>query len=280
MITARLFGRLGNQMFQFAAAHALARRVGTQAALDPREVLARGEGVLTDVFDLPVVAPGHLPPPRGARLRYLAWRRLGLAPRFRRERGLGYNPAFETWGDGSYLHGYWQSERYFAEVAGEIRAAFRFPEPSAPEVAEMAARITAGPAVSLHVRRGDYVALAAHTLCDPAYYAAALERLLPTLDTPPTVYVFSDDPAWARENLPLPVDRVVVDFGGRVPDFEDMRLMALCDHHIIANSSFSWWGAWLNPSATKQVFAPARWFGNPKLSNPDILPPGWTRVAP
>ncbi|MGR3622580.1 alpha-1,2-fucosyltransferase [Pseudophaeobacter sp.] len=281
MITARLHGRLGNQMFQYAAARALAHRLQTSTALDSRGAERRGEGVLTRVFDLPLSPPEQLPPlKQDAPLRYAAWRGLGLAPRFRRERGLGYNSDFENWGDGSYLHGYWQSEKYFAAISDQIRRDFTFPEFSNTQNAEMAARIREDAAISLHVRRGDYVALAAHVLCDQAYYEAALAPVLDGFADNATVYVFSDDPDWAKANLPLPCTKVVVDFNGPDTDFEDMRLMSLCQHNIIANSSFSWWAAWLNANPHKRVAGPTSWFGDPKLSNPDILPESWLKISP
>ncbi|ANP36939.1 alpha-1,2-fucosyltransferase [Phaeobacter gallaeciensis] len=279
MITARLHGRLGNQMFQYAAARALAERLGVAVALDSREAVRRCEGVLTRVFDLDLTDPAPLPPlKKEAPLRYALWRAFGSAPTFRRERGLGYNADFATWGDDSYLHGYWQSEKYFAAIADRIRADFSFPEFTNTQNADMAARIQGSNAISLHVRRGDYVALAAHVLCDQAYYEAALARVLEGLEGTPTVFVFSDDPDWAKENLPLPCEKVVVDFNGPDTDFEDMRLMTLCQHNIIANSSFSWWAAWLNQNPEKRVTGPAQWFGDPKLSNPDILPDSWHRI--
>ena len=279
MIVTRLNGRLGNQMFQYAAARGLAERLGVPVALDTREVTARGEGVLTRVFDLEIAAPDHLPPARKARpLAYLAWRVAGGRPPFRREQGLGYNVAIEGYGDGSYLHGYWQSERYFDHIADRIRRDFAFPRIADTRNAEMAERIGKTDAVSLHVRRGDYVALDAHGLCNQAYYESALARIIEGMQAEPTVFVFSDDPDWARENLPLPCRKVVVDFNAGAADFEDMRLMSLCDHNIIANSSFSWWGAWLNTNPAKRVAGPARWFGDAGLQNPDILPPDWLRI--
>jgi len=279
MITARLHGRLGNQMFQYAAARALAERLGTSVAIDTREATQRSEGVLTRVFDLDLAAPDALPPLKSdAPLHYALWRSFGSRPKFRRERGLGYNADFEAWGDDTYLHGYWQSEKYFADIADRIRADFTFPEISNRQNAEMADRIQNSHAISLHVRRGDYLALAAHVLCDQAYYEAALNRIMGDLPGTPTVYVFSDDPDWAKQNLPLPCEKVVVDFNGPETDYEDMRLMTLCQHNIIANSSFSWWAAWLNPNPQKRVTGPAQWFGNPKLHNPDILPDSWHRI--
>ncbi|WP_146347077.1 alpha-1,2-fucosyltransferase [Phaeobacter marinintestinus] len=280
MITTRLHGRLGNQMFQYAAAAGLAARLGTGIALDPRDALRKGDGVLTRVFNLSVSDPAALPPTRHENLlRYAVWRYGGGSPAYRRERGLGYNPAFEAWSDDTYLHGYWQTERYFAHIADDIRAAFAFPDVSTPQNAEMANRIRDTTAIALHVRRGDYVALDAHVLCDQAYYEAALDHILNGLEGTPTVFVFSDDPQWAKDNLPLPVDKIVVDFNGPETDFEDMRLMSLCQHNIIANSSFSWWAAWLNATPDKRIAGPASWFADPKLQNPDILPLDWIRIT-
>jgi len=283
MIFTRLHGRLGNQMFQYAAARALATQRGTQVALDARGALARGEGVLTRVFDLPLADPVGLPPARhAAPLRYAAWRILGRDPVFHREQGLGYNRQIKQWEDNSYLHGYWQSERYFHHIAADIRKDFTFPPISNQQNADMAGRIAQGLSVSLHVRRGDYLTLGAHVLCGQTYYEAALATVLEGLeglDRDPTVYVFSDDPGWAKDNLPLPCKKTVVDFNGPSTDFEDMRLMSLCQHNIIGNSSFSWWAAWLNANAGKRVAGPAKWFGDPKLSNPDILPPEWLKIT-
>ncbi|UWR90359.1 alpha-1,2-fucosyltransferase [Phaeobacter inhibens] len=284
MIITRLHGRLGNQMFQYAAGRALADRLGVSLTLDSRGAELRGEGVLTRVFDLDLATPDILPPLRQrAPLGYALWRglgqHLGTGPKLRREVGLGYNPDFVDWSDNSYLHGYWQSERYFAQSAERIRRDFTFPEYSNQQNAEMAARIGETNAISLHVRRGDYLTLAAHVLCDQAYYEAALAQVLDGLEGQPTVYVFSDDPQWAKENLPLPCDKVVVDFNGADTDYEDMRLMSLCKHNIIGNSSFSWWAAWLNQTPDRRIAGPAKWFGDPKLNNPDILPPGWLRIS-
>ena len=280
MIYSRLHGGLGNQMFQYAAAAQLAARLGVEVALDPRRALAKGQGELTTVFDLPVVPPPSLPPDRDERmLGYLLWRLFGRRPVLRREMGLGYDPAFETWGDESYLHGYWQSQKYFADIEDRLREDFVMTPPMSAENAEMAQRIAAGPSVALHVRRGDYVALGATAVCDQAYYDAALKAVTDGLTEAPTVFVFSDDPGWARDNLAVPFEKVVVDLNGREMAHEDMRLMSLCQHNVIANSTFSWWSAWLNRNPQKRVAAPSRWFANTHQSNPDILPESWIRIG-
>ena len=279
LIFTRLHGRLGNQMFQYAAAVGLADRLGVPVALDPRVALHKNEGVLTRVFDLPAEIPNHLPPVRhDALLAYMVWRLSGRSPKFQRERGLSYNNAFEHWADDTYLHGYWQSERYFSHAANRVRKDFTFPAKMSAANAEMAARITAATSISLHVRRGDYLTGGAHGVCDQAYYDTALARIAAALPSPPTVFVFSDDPDWARQNLPMEFEKVVVDFNGAGADFEDMRLMSLCEHNITANSSFSWWGAWLNANPSKLVAAPSQWFADSKLKNGDILPASWLPI--
>lgn len=205
-------------------------------------------------------------------LPYALWRTFGRNPKFQRERGLGVNPEFFRWSDNGYLHGYWQSEQFFAEIAGHICEFFRpVPAPSS-ENAEIAKRIAVSTSISLHVRRGDYLALGAYGVCSEAYYNAALDVIASGLENTPTVFVFSDDPQWAHDNLPLPFEKVVVDINGPTTDYEDLRLMSLCQHNIIANNSFSWWGAWLNQNPSKSVAAPAPWFAAKGMENPDIPP--------
>lgn len=267
-------------MFQYAAARGLAELRNTGVALDSRTAIHKGEGTLERVFDLELGAHAKLPPAKHQRpFAYAMWRQFGANPVFQRERGQGYNPAFEKFPDNSYLHGYWQCERYFAHISDEIRRAFTFKTPPSPENLSMAKQISDSNAISLHVRRGDYVTLDAHGVCSQAYYLAALEKLAPFLKGEPTIYVFSDDPQWSKDNLKLPYQKKVVDINGPEGDYEDMRLMSQCQHNIIANSSFSWWAAWLNQSPDRLVVGPARWFANPALKNPDILPSDWLGVS-
>lgn len=287
MIYARLAGGLGNQMFQYAAARALAMRVGTEVVLDLRDL---GKGPRHAVFGLDrfsiqarIGSEADLPPGRSTPLRNMLWRTFGTSPRFLRERGLAFNDAVLDAGDDVYLHGYWQSERYFADAADRLRHEFSIP--SAPGVGTarmMDAILSADTSVSVHLRRGDYVSTpggrASHGVCDHAYYARALERLRPEVGQALHAFVFSDDPVWARENLRLDCEMTLVDVNDALSAHDDLRLMASCRHHIIANSTFSWWGAWLDPRPDKVVVAPRQWFSDSRLQNPDILPTSWTAV--
>jgi len=158
------------------------------------------------------------------------------------------------------LEGYFQSEKYFKDFEGSIKKEFVFKKTPVREV-------PAG-VCSIHVRRRDYLELKDHhPLCSRDYYLKAMS-LIPSYK----YMIFSDDPLWCRENF----NQVNVEvISGNTAD-EDLQLMAMCDNHIIANSSFSWWGAWLGYNDNKKVIAPSRWFGSAKpLDTSDIYCKGW-----
>lgn len=284
MIAVRIRGGLGNQLFQYAAGRACALRLGTELALDLRDwrkpqPYAFGLGH----FRIRTVEPPPLPPARGdGPAAAVAWALSRPRMRSYRERTLGYDPGIEQVRDNTLLKGYWQSERYFADHAETIRAELAFAEPPEGETARLLEEIAALPAVSLHVRRGDYVSNArynaAHGTTGLDFYRRAMERIAAEMAEEPVVFAFSDDPDWVRENLALPFEIRFVTHNTAETAHEDMRLMAACRHHVIANSTFSWWGAWLNPSPTKIVYAPRRWFADPGKVNPDITPEGWHRL--
>ncbi|MBU9698238.1 alpha-1,2-fucosyltransferase [Rhodobacteraceae bacterium HSP-20] len=288
MIHVRLAGGLGNQLFQYAAGRALALRRGTGLLLDTRE-LGRG-GPAHSVYGLHhfaiearIARDADLPPDRSRPLAHLLWRRFGRNPRFLRERGLGLNSAVLDAPDGTYLHGYFQSEAYFSDALPALRHELSIVTAPSAENAGWLARIAAdGDAVSLHMRRGDYVSDAkgatTHGTCDAAHYRRAIAALTERTGRTPSLYVFSDDPDWVRTNLDLGLPMHVPGHNGPDVPHEDLRLMSACRHHIIANSTFSWWAAWLDPRPDAITIAPRRWFANPSLSNPDILPARWIAV--
>ncbi|WP_419910948.1 alpha-1,2-fucosyltransferase [Hoeflea sp.] len=224
-----------------------------------------------------------LPPGKHQRLRYAIWRGLKLPPRIVRQRGHGFDPKITALGGSVYLHGYWQSERYFADFADHIRRELTVRHAPDERNEGLLRQIGEEPSISLHIRRGDYVsnpkANAFHGTCSLDYYRRAAKLVADQTDKKPIFYVFSDEPDWAAANLKLPFDIRIVDHNGPERNYEDMRLMSACKHHVIANSSFSWWGAWLNPSQDKIVVAPQRWFADPAMSNPDILPDEWQTLA-
>ncbi len=266
-------GRLGNQMFQLSALIGMASRCGTVLRI-PRENTESGfarfrdaaTGVETDlhcelreVFALP---EGWFVP------------RSDILPRIRYRYGephFHFDPEAMNVIAGTALQGYFQSPRYFEHTAEAVRRAFQFRPEIQRAAEELRRRMHGGlPIVAVHVRRGDYVALAdRHPVLGAEHYRRALtiacggERC--------QVWIFSDDPEGCRDAFP----------GCRVLEAGDrsvaLCLMSLCDHFVIANSSFSWWGAWLGDHGRSRVVAPRQWFG-PALSRHrthDLLPPSW-----
>ena len=136
-------------------------------------------------------------------------------------------------------------------------------------------------AVSLHIRRGDYVSNPVtnnyHGTCSLAYYKKAVLLLKEKIENP-SFFIFSDDLLWARENLDFINDMTFIDLDKSIPDHEEMHLMSQCKHNIIANSSFSWWGAWLNENSDKIVIAPKKWFSDNTINTEDLIPAKWMRI--
>lgn len=180
-----------------------------------------------------------------------------------------------------YFKGFYQSERFFADIKDEVREAFTFDKRNANvQSLQMLDKIASDPnAISLHIRRGDYL-LPKHwettgSVCQLPYYQNAIAEISRRVNQP-SYYVFSDDLAWVKENLSLE-NAVYIDWNRDADSWQDMMLMSQCHHHIICNSTFSWWGAWLNPREDKIVIAPNRWFQH--CETPAIYPAGWLKVA-
>jgi hypothetical protein len=205
-----------------------------------------------------------------------------------KEAGLAYDEQVLAAKGQLYLDGYWQSERYFVAAAEAIRRDFSFKTPPTAENQKLLDRIKATQAVSLHVRRGDFAhnqnTNAIHGVCSPAYYAQAVETIAKSVRNP-LFFVFSDEIDWVKEAGFVTHPAVFVSHNQAANSWEDLRLMSQCRHHIIANSTFSWWGAWLNPDPAKIVIAPRHWF-NPEsawyqqhnVGANDIVPQTWLRI--
>jgi hypothetical protein len=179
-----------------------------------------------------------------------------------------------------YFKGFYQSERFFKDVEDEVRQAFAFDLNKAnAESQTLARQIQENPhAVSLHVRRGDYMEPKFYkrygTVCSQAYFQRAVEMMLAQVPQA-HFYIFSDDVEWVQQNLRLP-RATVVSCNRGADSWQDMMLMSLCRHNIICNSTFSWWGAWLNANPEKRVIAPSRWLAD--VDMPYIIPETWIKV--
>lgn len=179
-----------------------------------------------------------------------------------------------------YLDGYWQTEKYFLQNEELIRQDFTFKGRPEGDNLHFATLIKNCPAVSLHIRRGDYINVSGptfHNICSLDYYNTAVEIIL-GIEKQPIFFIFSDDLDWAKQNLDLKFPHHFIEKNIQNNSYWDMYLMSLCKHHIIANSSFSWWGAWLNNSKQKLVVAPKKWFNDPKIDTCDIVPSEWLRI--
>jgi hypothetical protein len=187
----------------------------------------------------------------------------------------------------AYINGYWQAARYVDAVEPQLRAQFRLREPLSEKSLDYATRIMRLPLpVSVHIRVGDY-SLITHpsgpdgqrvsNVLPLQYYERALAAVAKQF-AGFTFVVFSDDPEKAKQLLPALDNCLFVEGNGPDAAHEDLFLMSLCRHHVIANSSFSWWGAWLNPNPDKCVFAPRYWGNTPDSYFPDLYPAGWTVI--
>jgi hypothetical protein len=179
-----------------------------------------------------------------------------------------------------YLYGDFQVYQFAQDMEERIRKEIVLRQPASGKNLETLEQIrTANYAVSLHIRRGDYTIWRDGQRVLPlAYYERAIRTIYQGVDKP-IFFVFSDDIAFARENLPKSERMIFVDNNSEANPHEDLRLMCACRHHIIANSTFSWWGAWLNPDPSKLVCAPLIWQQDEfEAPYPDIIPPGWLKV--
>lgn len=292
MIITEPLGGLGNQLFQYAAAYTLAQKHGTTVKIDNSRFktykawpymlpLVQVPQDMATEAEINALMPGasHI---KSQRLR--KW--LGIRDaHFYCEPHFHYDEAFEQLDDNTFLRGYFQSERYFASHGEALRALFQPAAPASDNALRYQADIRAATIpVSLHVRRGDYIsnkaALTTHGNIGLAYYQQAVRIITALAGAEPHFFLFSDDPDWAEANLTFCRQRTVVRGNDAAPE-RDMWLMSQCRHHITANSTFSWWGAWLNPAPDKQVIAPRNWFAYDELigkNTRDIYPQGWLLI--
>lgn len=180
-----------------------------------------------------------------------------------------------------YIEGYWQSEKYFSEYRDELLQLFTLKDEIHGETQLYKENIDKIESVSLHIRRGDYITDHKtnnyHGICSVDYYRDAVEMIIRNISDP-HFFIFSDDLDWAKENLDFIDNITFVEIQKNIPDHEEMYLMSICKHNIIANSSFSWWGAWLNQNTDKIVIAPKKWFNDSSIDTSDLTPQEWTKL--
>ena len=286
-------GGLGNQMFQYAAGKYFAAKYGAKLAIlfNPDDHRSSSAG-WSRPFQLEVFRIET--PMRRASLKdkvafmrsrsarrvldlgfRLANRRLWIdVPEYRFFPELPYDPLPSA----VYLKSTWQAAGYAAAVEEGLREDLRFREEAQGKDAEALEAIAACRCpISVHLRRGDYTQIRASWLLSPSYYADAWKMALDRREDA-EFFVFSDDMEFARKVLPRSAPLHFVEHNKEQTAYQDLRLMAACRDHIIANSSFSWWGAWLNPRADKMVIAPKYWENRRESYYPDLYPPDWRLI--
>lgn len=292
MIIVRIMGGLGNQMFQYAAGRRLAAIHGTTLKLDLsdfKNYQLHDYGLsafkIKEVLATPEEIQILKEPDSGSfkkKLKKLLRRPSKMGITHIQEKQYHFNPEILRLPDPVYLDGYWQSEKYFSEMAEVIKDEFTVKSPQTGRNRELAQQIASCESVSLHVRRGDYVTdkktNTIHGTCDLDYYAQCIAHLGQRVPHP-CFFIFSDDPDWAEKNIRLTFPATCIGHNGPQKNYEDLRLMSQCRHHIIANSSFSWWGAWLGQQQGTLSYAPKRWFNSPAFNTQDLLPEeAWIRM--
>jgi len=290
-VIARIEGGLGNQLFQYAAARSLADRLGCDLALDLRGLDENGDRPFQlDLYRIRATVASleqlqDLPAWRSSRWGHIRSILSQFAPTIFSfpifwPSSFAFDARFEQIDRPVYLVGYWQTERYFDWNRARLLQDIQLIAPL-PSNMPLLEEIRSTNSVALHIRRGDYVSNAAaahfHGLCDMAYYRAAINAL--KVRTPDIhVYVFSDEPAWAQANLSLDVPTQYVDANSTDKGHIDLELMRNCKNHVIANSSFSWWGSWLCESNEQIVYAPSRWFADQNTDTSDVVPTRWIQI--
>lgn len=288
MIVSRLIGGLGNQMFQYATGRALALKRNEEFFVDiidfENYTLHNGYALDKPFRMRPSVANEKLIKENfgwkfshSFRCMQPRLRLSRLTPQYIDEPHFQHWPGLSLSPTPCYISGYWQSEKYFLQFEETIRSDFAFLPFSSVMNEEISKKIFDSKSVAIHIRRGDYAndqkTSSVHGLCSIDYYQHAIAKIKEFVPKP-HFFFFSDDIQWAKENLPVDDPHEFVSNNQGAESYNDMHLMSLCKHNIIANSSFSWWGAWLNSSSEKLVIAPKQWFSAP-TATADLLPNDW-----
>lgn len=273
MIIIQLIGGLGNQMFQYAAAKTLSLEKKQQLVID----ISAFETYNVHQFGLNTFA---------ARLTFYNFITKMIAKLHKffgnfavyKEIHFNYNADFFAQKTTTtYLEGYFQSELYFKKYENEIRADFEITAPLKEKTIALLHKMKDENAVSIHIRRGDYLLHQIHNTNKTEYYKLAMDYIEARISNP-VYYLFSDDMNWVKANFKTNFETHYVDFNDASTNYEDLKLMSSCKHNIIANSSFSWWSAWLNANPGKIVIAPQKWFNDKSMDYSDVLPESWIKL--
>lgn len=298
-IIVRIQGGTGNQLFQYAFARGVASKLGTDFLIDktscdnnhwdPHKIHRKYSLDLyktkinfakdSDMFGFAWLRKHYKIFDNFYRI--LRLKRFFL-PFYYPERTFAFDPNVFSIKRPTYFDGDWTTEKYFKHIEDEIREEITPIQPLPSYHQKIKERIQKTNAVSVHVRRGDYttdpLAIKYHGICSQDYYKSAIKYIEENVSSP-HFFIFSDDYKWSSNNFKYLKYPVTYIKGSEGKDYDDLSLMKECKHHIISNSTFGWWGAWLNPRKDKKVIAPKLWFKNaPKADTKDLLPKEWIKI--
>lgn len=293
MIIVKLMGGIGNQLFQYATGRALALKHNTDLKFDLTLLNEDPENKYTkrnfelNHFNTSCNIADSNDIEKFTKLSFLKKVLRKISPSLKSkyfyasQNGFVFDERFPQFHKNTYLDGYWQSEKFFFEIRNELLNDLTVKNAINNNVKNTEQLILNSNSVSLHIRRGDYVADKGasefHGTLPLSYYNDAMKYLNGKFKNL-KVFIFSDDMDWVKNNLKLTNECVYVDFNKNEDSVFDIYLMSLCNHNIIANSSFSWWGAWLNQHNDKIVIAPKQWFADKSLNTKDLIPENWLKI--
>ncbi|HXC04906.1 MAG TPA: alpha-1,2-fucosyltransferase [Bacteroidia bacterium] len=293
MIITRLSGGLGNQMFQYAFALRMAEQLHTELKMDLGFFTTPQNSLVTPrTYELGCWGINPLPVSETELNAFLQPPKRGLSRLFRRssaqtlnllikEKQFRFDTSITELQGNLYLDGYWQSETYFKPVADKISGQYNLQALPDNRNKELEQTLLQCESVAIHVRRKDYMKtpeiLAFHGVLPASYYQEAV-RIMEEKHKNIRLFIFSDDAEWTQQNLKfdLPVSYINHNTGNN--SYLDLWLMSRCKHQVTANSSFSWWAAWLNPNPQKTVIAPRQWFAGAEPDTTDLVPSTWIRI--
>lgn len=285
MIIIKLIGGLGNQLFQYSLGRSLSIKNNDIFKLDlsdftkdnPRSY-SLGHFNIIENF----ATDKDINKVKKSGIRKLADKLKSCYKRaVIKYKGYDFDPNILKLSGNFYLDGYWQSEKYFFDTREEIIKDFSLKNPMDNKYPTLINQIKNTNSVSLHIRRGDYITnkkfSKIYNLLDEKYYQNAINFITQKIKGP-YFFIFSDDIGWVKESLNISHPKIFVSDENETKDYEELILMSLCKHNITANSSFSWWGAWLNQNPSKIVISPDRWFNDKANMAKDLIPQDWIRL--
>ncbi len=278
MITVRLKGGLGNQMFQYALGRVLSIKNKTNLKLDISFFDLRLSNMTKrnyylDVFNIKAEVKNKNK--ILTNIFSLFRKIMGIHGQ---EKNFNFDPYILSLGPNTYLEGYWHSPKYFEGYEDVIRKDFTLKNSVAQNIQDLMNEIENQNSLCIHVRRGDYVGNKYYKVVNNEYYKKGIEKIS-SMTNIGKIYVFSDDINWCKENLSFGAPTMFVgdEYAG-IKGEGHMSLMSCCRYFIIANSSFSWWGAWLSNYPDKIVVCPKQWFSNSAIDTNDLIPESWIRI--